>query len=278
MSAALYLHDLVERDGIFYSKGERVIHYPNNGSNSCFEVENESFWFEHRKKCILELVSRTCKGQVFFDIGGGNGVITKHLEDNGISAVLIEPGINGCINAKNRGVKTVICSTIEDVHVDPNSIHGVGLFDVLEHIDDDNKFLFDLNKLVETDGVIIVTVPAYGILWSEDDARAGHFRRYSISELESKIKDAGFDVEYSTYIFSVLVLAILLFRTIPSRLGLRGFNNRKGKTRKEHIVGGVVSRIIRAVCNAEFNRIKSNKRIAFGSSCLAIAKKREVAR
>ena len=46
-----------------------------------------------------------CANNVYFDVGGGNGFVAKGLEEKGISTVLIEPGIQGCINAKNRGLK-----------------------------------------------------------------------------------------------------------------------------------------------------------------------------
>ena len=44
-------------DGIFYNReGVGEISYPEEGNEGCFEVEDQSFWFQHRNDCIRELV------------------------------------------------------------------------------------------------------------------------------------------------------------------------------------------------------------------------------
>ena len=107
-----------------------------DGNQSCYQIEDEKFWFQHRNNIIAESVKKYNKENVF-DVGGGNGFVSKRLQDDGLDAYLIEPGVDGSKNAKNRGVNNVICSTIQDIGIDKKSVYSIGLFDVLEHIKED---------------------------------------------------------------------------------------------------------------------------------------------
>ena len=60
-----------------------------------------------------------------------------------------------------------------------NSIDSVGLFDVVEHIEDDCSFLNNINKYLKDDGYVYITVPAYNFLWCKEDDDADHYKRYT---------------------------------------------------------------------------------------------------
>lgn len=67
------------------------------------------------------------------------------------------------------------------------------LFDVLEHVENDIGALKALNKLLTQEGVIIVTAPAYNMLWVRDAPRL-HQRRYTPSQLAALARTAGLKV------------------------------------------------------------------------------------
>ena len=46
----------LNEDGIWYSKEIDDISYPKDGNESCFAIEDLSFWFKHRKNCITSVV------------------------------------------------------------------------------------------------------------------------------------------------------------------------------------------------------------------------------
>ena len=119
--------------------------------------------------------------------------------------VLVEPGPTGALNAKDRGVRTVVQSTLEDAGFAPESLPSVGLFDVVELIDNDAEFLRLIYSYLQPHGTLYVTVSAYNFLWSNDDVNAGHFRRYTITKLSSLLTECGFEIEYCSYLFSFLV-------------------------------------------------------------------------
>ena len=190
------------------------VDYPDEGNAFCFQVEDHSFWFQHRNACILAVMSRLPPGGVLFDIGGGNGFVARALVAAGLPAVVVEPGPEGARNARSRGLDPVICSTLDDAGFAEGALPAAGLFDVLEHIDDDRAVLQQLATLIAPGGRLYVTVPAYQWLWSTEDAISGHHRRYTTRGLARVIRAAGFTVEFSSYLFWPLPLPILLLRAI----------------------------------------------------------------
>ena len=84
------------------------------------------------------------------------------------------------------------------------------MLDVLEHIEHDREFLAALNRKLNQDGLLMITVPAYNFLFSEHDVFLKHFRRYNRTELCGKLSDASFNTIDSGYFFFSLVLIRLL--------------------------------------------------------------------
>lgn len=261
-------------NGIYYSKSDSSISYPEEGNENCMQIEQDSFWFNHRNNIIANSVQKYSPNEIFFDIGGGNGFVAKRLQDDGIKTILVDPGKMGVINAYKRGVKNVLCSTLEDAEFEHNSIDSVGLFDVVEHIEDDYSFLNNINKYMKDDGYIYITVPAFNVLWSNEDKDAGHFKRYSTTELNELLKKCGFSIIQSTYIFSILPLPVFLFRSLPSKLGLNKKSNELQKHQNEHKQKkGILNNILQKIWKWELSRVNRNKNIPVGGSCFVIGKK-----
>jgi 2-polyprenyl-3-methyl-5-hydroxy-6-metoxy-1,4-benzoquinol methylase len=98
---------------------------------------------------ITESVKKYSADKTFYDIGGGNGFVAKRLQDEGVKVVLVEPGKVGAKNAYQRGIKNVLCSTLEDAGFAAGAIESVGLFDVVEHIEDDLTFLKNIHNYMK---------------------------------------------------------------------------------------------------------------------------------
>ncbi len=259
-------------DGIWYAKTQNKISYPEEGNAFCMQLEDNSYWFKHRNSCIVELVKKYSPNTTFFDIGGGNGFVAKGLENAGISTVLVEPGQSGASNAKARGLSNVVCATTETSGFEKNSIAAIGLFDVVEHIDDDEAFLAQNYDFLHKEGMIYITVPAYNFLWSNEDDYAGHYRRHTIDSMSKTLKKIGFKIVYTSYLFSVLPLPIFLLRSLPSKLGFNKQVSNLDKYKNEHSEGNT-SGVLQKIWNWELSKIKKNQSIKFGSSVLIIAKK-----
>lgn len=263
-------------DGIWYSTKEESVSYPREGHDACFQVEETSFWFRHRNDCIVEVVKAYPPpgAGTIFDVGGGNGFVSLGLARAGFDAVMVEPGRDGAQNAKRRGVDHVVCATLEAAGFAEHSLPACGLFDVLEHIEDDRGFLQSLRRFMPPGGRLYATVPAYSWLWSKDDELAGHFRRYRLRELLKVLDRAGFEVEFSSYFFRFTPPAILLLRTLPSVLGLARDRISSEVVRRDHLAPGRgLGRLLRPLLTSELRRLSRNSAMPFGGSCLVVARR-----
>ncbi len=256
---------------IWTSTKQTQVSYPDDGHEVCHEIEPESFWYDHRNRCIKEIFSLHDIKIPFFDIGGGNGRIAKDLGTSGFETVMLEPGIDGASNARKYGVENVICSTFDDAGFKENIIPAAGLFDVLEHIENDKGFLNQINKSLAPGGKLIITVPAYNFLWSANDNRVGHYRRYSLTVLKKLLLECNFSINYSTYLFSPMPLAVFLIRTLPYRLGIYRQSTAEKIKRELNPGDNIFTKTLKNLLRFELSCIKKNKTIPFGSTCLIVA-------
>ena len=88
---------------------------------------------------------------------------------------------------------------------------------VLEHLEDDRAVLKNLFDHVPVGCRLVILVPFGMGLYSDFDKELGHFRRYEKSELEGKMREAGFTVEHQFYFNKAGKLAWFLANTLGKR-------------------------------------------------------------
>ncbi|MBV9124585.1 MAG: class I SAM-dependent methyltransferase [Planctomycetes bacterium] len=71
---------------------------------------------------------------------------------------------------------------------------------VLEHIQDDAQTLAQFREALRPGGRLLLIVPAHPALYGSMDAMAGHFRRYTRSELRRRLIAAGYRIRRLRYI------------------------------------------------------------------------------
>lgn len=261
----------LDPQGYWYARNQPALSYPEDGNESCFTFEDDSFWFRHRNDVIRCLVEQYPPGGLIFDVGGGNGYVSAGLERAGFPTVVVEPGRSGAENACRRGLRSVVNATLEAAQFASAVADAVGLFDVLEHIEDEADFLASIRQLLKPGGRIYLTVPAFQMLWSNEDTLAGHFRRYTRASLTRVLQAAGFQVEFATYFFCVLPFPVFFLRSIPSRLGWRKDPSLR-RSRQEHVRRGFVGQVLDRVWSGELAWLKRRRWIPLGGSCFAVAR------
>jgi SAM-dependent methyltransferase len=261
-------------DGIWFARNTGVISYPETGNDFCFGLEDGSFWFKHRNACIVQVLHRYPPAGAVFDVGGGNGFVSIALQAAGFEVVLVEPGIQGVRNAAARGLSPLVCSTLEAAGFRKGALPAVGLFDVLEHVQDDRAFLKAVRDVLATDGRIYLTTPAYAWLWSASDEDAGHFRRYTVRSLGEVLEAAGFVPEFLSYFFVSTLLPAFFFRTLPSRFHLRKGGDLQDYQEELKPSAAWVDRMVAASLRPELGILRRGGRIPFGGSCVAVGRRR----
>jgi 2-polyprenyl-3-methyl-5-hydroxy-6-metoxy-1,4-benzoquinol methylase len=84
--------------------------------------------------------------------------------------------------------------------LESNSVDGVVLLNILEHIEDDARAVQEVYRILRPGGVAVIEVPAGPDLYDIYDQRLMHFRRYGLSDLVRLTRGAGFHVLRSSHL------------------------------------------------------------------------------
>ena len=263
-----------DENGIWTDNEHRAIDYPTIGNSLSFSLEENSFWFKHRNNVLLEVMKRFTFQNNFADIGGGNGFQAKFIANhfNSAEVFLIEPGYQGCLNARKRGLENVYNMMFSKFDFKSNNVTAIGLFDIIEHIEKDCDFLIELKNKLPKGSIIYITVPAYNFLWSEMDDIALHYRRYDLKMIKELSTCAGIELLYTSCFFSYLPFLTFFFRSLPYRLKrTKGLNELTKEEKEEHNPSSSLLKIFDFFHNLELNKIKHSK-VPFGASYIAVLK------
>jgi SAM-dependent methyltransferase len=259
--------------GIWRASAAPKVSYPDDHNAACFLIEDDSFWFGHRNRCIAAAVRRFPPSGFILDVGGGNGYVARGLMDAGYETVLLEPGADGAQNAKReRLLPTVINATLADARIRAGTIPNIGLFDVLEHIEDDRSFARQMFDLMRPGGLLYLTVPSFNWLWSMSDVDAMHYRRYTKRSL-GEVLEGRFDVLYSTYLFQRLVPVSFLMRALPYAVGLARPKPASAYN-ADHAAGNKrMADVLNRLIGREVSSIAAGNSLSIGSSLLVVARR-----
>lgn len=171
-------------------------------------VEAGSFWFKSRNKLILWALEQFApEARSFLEIGCGTGFVLEAVASRFPQLEIFgsEPFSEGLAFAARRlPAARLLALDARDIRFEERFDAG-GIFDVLEHIDDDRLVLSQIFKALRPGGSVFMSVPQHRFLWSPSDEACHHFRRYERQELISKVEQAGFAVLRTTSFVSMLL-------------------------------------------------------------------------
>ena len=188
-----------------------------------FEAEDRHFWFRSRNAIISalteQIVAPLGQGYRVLEVGCGTGNVLRRLSTvcTGGLVIGMDLFIEGLAFARTRTSAPLVQG---DVYHSPFSTEFdmIGLFDVVEHIEDDERVFSSLHGLLKPGGSLFVTVPAHMSLWSYFDTASHHCRRYEIPELTERLARAGFEIEYVTEFMTALYPLVWLGRRVAAMM------------------------------------------------------------
>lgn len=249
-----------------------IVDYPDDVSRMLFELEPSHFWFQGRNRIISLFIDKVIdrpKGMTFLEVGCGTGFVLSFMEQKGFKVEGTDILSKSLKLARLRTRAKLICGDFRKIHF-AKKYDVIGMFDVIEHIEDDGAFLNKSANLLKQDGFIVITVPANMLLWSQVDKISGHKRRYNKKNLSGLLENSGFNIEAVSYYNFFLFFPQLL---------LRKFMKHKESNNKILLEGGL--RKLPFLVNFIFTIILSIERgimkyspLPFGASLIIIGKKR----
>jgi len=142
--------------------------------------------------CLDRFVERYGLTGPFLEVGCGRGDVSEHLARKGWSGRAVDFSPGAIAQARAR---LAPFPDVEVEQVDLRDVRGsyacIVLWDVLEHIEDDDAALAAIARLLAPGGQVLIAVPSNPREWRWDDEFYGHFRRYTVDGLARKLAGAG---------------------------------------------------------------------------------------
>ena len=266
--------DFIEQDNIKIfdaNISKNHLDYNALGLDNLYALEEKHFWFIARKEFILKNIQKYVeKSKKIIDIGAGTGNISRYLKINGYRDISVgEMHLNGLRYAKSYGVNECYQFNLLDSPF-KDEFDAICLFDVLEHIENDDLGIQNAYKTLKNEGYLVLTVPAHMWLWSRSDVVAGHKVRYTKKQLINKLKANNFDVIKARYFF-ISIVPLFILRTILKRDSVNYIKEEEYK--EEGLINPFINSILLFISRLE-NKLNSYLFNLFGGSLLIIAKKK----
>lgn len=239
--------------------------FPATGHDVLRPLRDGHFWFDHREACILDAVRACLRGSErarILEFGCGDGHVLAALSREH-PAFGLERRLEDLIAARRDAPLSVVAG---EGGAPPfsRSFDLVGLFDVVEHVEDDVGLLRIASSLARPRGWVLLTVPADPALWTALDDYAGHERRYTRAMVDELCRKASLDL------VSVAPMFRFLWPVARLRAAVRG-NRPVEDPESEYRVGRLSNRLLATFLQAE-RRLFGRSSRGVGTSWLAVTR------
>ncbi len=204
-------------------------------------LEDHHWWFRGRRTVLTPLLKTALGGALgrstsgmLLDLGCGTGGNLVHLQ--GLFPVWKLVGLDrdetALKHTASRALSAqLVCATGMRLPVQDATLQCVTAFDVIEHFSDDRGLLREIHRVLCRGGQLIATVPAYPAMYSTHDDVLHHHRRYRTGELETLMRETGFEIVRRhgfNFVLLPMVAAVRFGKSALARLD--GRRARTGKT------------------------------------------------
>lgn len=227
------------------------------------EIEDTHWWFVVRREIMLDQMLRFGANGNLLEIGCGTG---GNLRRFGrvfarCSGVEIDPV--AVAHARRLGSGEVLQGDFRELLEGRWGEFGwVVLADVIEHVEDDARFVGDLWQRIERGTRVLVTVPSADLPMSAHDRALGHHRRYSAERLREPFDACGARVHFESGFNRVLLPLIRLLR---DRQGERASDLQRH--------GALTNTLLRTAFGLERGRLRGGIGMRSGVSRLLVVEK-----
>jgi 2-polyprenyl-3-methyl-5-hydroxy-6-metoxy-1,4-benzoquinol methylase len=231
------------------------------------ELYEKHWWWRAREEKLCEELKKHLDGsspKTILDVGCGDGLFFDRLRQFG-SVEGVEP-VAELVNPNGANAAQITVAPF-DANFQPGKKYDVILMlDVLEHLDAPEEALRHALSLLQNDGLLFVTVPAFRLLWTNHDRLNQHRTRFTKASFTRLAISAGMKAVEIRYFFFWLFPAKLVARFAEAILG--------GKPQIPRVPSPRINRFLYGLSRAE-EKIARNLRlnIPFGSSLLVAGRR-----
>lgn len=242
-----------------------------------YKLERKHWWFTARLKILRTVLSRfvsllNTDELEILNAGAATGATSVMLQEFG--RVISLEYDKGCYEFLKEVIeKDVVNGSLTELEYQNETFDMVCAFDVIEHIEDHEKAVSEIYRVLKKDGLAYITVPAFQFLWSDHDVINHHFRRYTKKEIVDLFKNQGFKIDFETYFNFVLFFPIFLVRMISNMLPTSSKSNSTGSDAEKIGATGPLNKILFQLMKSELLFLGRKISLPVGVSVLLIARK-----
>jgi SAM-dependent methyltransferase len=188
------------------------------------EVEATHWWFVERRRLFGRLIGGLDLPPEarILDIGTSTGTNLRMLRDLGFSNYegldRSEDAIRWCAE---KGYGKVTLGDATHLPFPDRQFDLVLATDIIEHVGDDGAALGEIRRVLKSSGHVLITVPAFQVLWGLQDDVSHHQRRYRARQLLALVDVSGLSTSTRFYFNYLLFVPILFARCIIRWSGIR---------------------------------------------------------
>lgn len=233
------------------------------------KIEDGHWWFVARRKIIEDQLRSLAipEHAGILEIGCGTGGNIALLNCFG-DVTCVELDEAAAKLARERNISPVILGSLPDEmpHLS-RQFDLVTLFDVIEHIEEDEASLRKCCTLLKPGGRLVITVPAFNFLWSQHDDENHHKRRYRRRDLVTLAQRCELSLDNISYfnfwLFPAIAAIKIMRKIIPYR---RSWQDMRQPNE-------ISNKILQAIFSSE-RYILSRSSLPFGVSLIAVMTKK----
>lgn len=157
---------------------------------------------------VRRILKKLCKGSKNFqllDVGGQKSHYTTNLNCDvhivdlpresevqqqlhlGLTHDMLEE-----IKRRRSNIKSIDLQDITKTTFKNNTFDGIVSVEVIEHIQDDSAFIYQIHRILKPGGCVVLTTPNGEAV---ENINPDHFRHYTRAELETKVRECFDKVE-----------------------------------------------------------------------------------
>ncbi len=233
------------------------------------ELYERHWWWRAREDLILATLERWKPARGWpsiLDVGCGDGLFFEKLQAFGtVEGIEMDPS---GLRRDGPWADRIRVGPFDETFQPGKRYSLLLMLDVLEHLPDAAAALRRAIGLLEPEGTLILTVPAFPLLWTSHDDLNHHFTRYTRKTLAAIVERAPARLLENRYFFRWMTPLKIAVRVKEALFGATPTTPR--------IPPHWINQSMRAISNAEEWAV-GRFPIPFGSSLIAVARREKTA-
>jgi SAM-dependent methyltransferase len=187
-------------------------------------IEADHWWYVGRRLLFSDIIKAfgLPESADVLDVGTSAGTNLRMLQGLGFARVIgVDQSHEAIRFCAEKGLGEVQLGDVCALPFSDGRFDLILATDIVEHVEDDLSALRELRRVLRPRQHLLLTVPAFSLLWGLEDDVSHHKRRYRLPELLEKLHRADLTPVQHFYFNYLLFVPILATRYLMRILNIK---------------------------------------------------------